>query len=381
MEGEMEVAELPADFRCPISLEVMTDPVILSSGHTFDRSSIQRWLDSGNLTCPVTNLPLPPSPSLIPNHALRRLISSFLARRPPPSADADADDAFDDYQHNESRRLFTRLSFPSDAASLSGVLRLAQRGGSAARSLILDSGVVACVLLPHVAASDRPDLQDLALRVLLHLSLEGDDARLGLVAEGAIDPVVAALVSSSSASLAATLLTSLAVVEVNKATIGAHPLAIPRLAALLRDGGARERRESATALYELCKFADNRRRTSIAGTVPPLLLLAREGSERAVRLLSLLSRCREGKDEMINTAGFAAAMTEAIRTGTVFTIEHALSVLNLVSSESKAVALEAIKEGILDLCSAFSCDLNQKTRKNAKQLIFTLQNARFQGFP
>ncbi|KAG6494486.1 U-box domain-containing protein 8-like [Zingiber officinale] len=374
MEGEME---FPEDFRCPISLEVMTDPVILSSGHTFDRSSIQRWIDSGNLTCPVTNLPLPPSPSLIPNHALRRLISSFLARRPPPSADADSDD----YYHHESCRLFTRLSFPSDSASLSGVLRLAQQGGAAARSLILDSGAVASVLLPHVAASDRPDLQDLSLRVLLHLSLEGDDARLGLVAEGAIDPIVAALVSSSSsASLAATLLTSLAVVEVNKATIGAHPLAIPRLAALLLDGGARERRESATALYELCKFADNRRRTSIAGTVPQLLRLAREGSERAVRVLVLLSRCREGKDEMINAAGFAAAMTEAIRTGTLFTIEHALSLLNLVSSESKAVALEAIKEGILDLCSAFSGDLNQKTRKNAKQLIFTLQNARFQAF-
>ena len=66
----------PDDFRCPISLEVMTDPVILPSGHTFERRSIQRWLDGGHLTCPVTNLPLPPSPPLIPNHALRRLIAA-----------------------------------------------------------------------------------------------------------------------------------------------------------------------------------------------------------------------------------------------------------------------------------------------------------------
>jgi hypothetical protein len=27
----------PDDFRCPISLELMTDPVILATGQTFDR--------------------------------------------------------------------------------------------------------------------------------------------------------------------------------------------------------------------------------------------------------------------------------------------------------------------------------------------------------
>ncbi|KAM2043587.1 hypothetical protein TB1_036260 [Malus domestica] len=38
----------PDDFKCPTSLEIMSDPVILSSGHTFDRASIQRWLDAGH---------------------------------------------------------------------------------------------------------------------------------------------------------------------------------------------------------------------------------------------------------------------------------------------------------------------------------------------
>ncbi|KAG6534981.1 U-box domain-containing protein 8-like [Zingiber officinale] len=363
----MEVAEeFPEDFRCPISLEVMTDPVILSSGHTFDRHSIQRWLDSGNRTCPVTNLPLPPSPSLIPNYALRSLISSFLAARRPPHSAAPA----------STLTFLACLSFPSDVASLSSVLRLAQCGGAAGRRLVTDSGAVA-VLLRHAAATDRPDLQDLSLRALLHLSLDGDDARLGLVAEGALDPVVTALSPgcSSSSALASTLLTSLAVVEVNKATIGAHPFAIPRLAALLRDGDARERREATTALYELCKFADNRRRAVRAGAVPPLVRLVREGSERAVRVLGLLAKCREGKDEMRKTIGFVKALAEALRAGSPRAIEHGLLALNLVCSESKDMALEAIEEGGLQLCSLLFCDLNQKTRKNAMELALTLQNA------
>ncbi|KAJ0976620.1 hypothetical protein J5N97_012094 [Dioscorea zingiberensis] len=72
MEG-LEV-KVPSYFRCPISLEVMRSPVSLCTGVTYDRTSIQRWLDSGNTTCPATMLPLP-STDLVPNLTLRRLIS------------------------------------------------------------------------------------------------------------------------------------------------------------------------------------------------------------------------------------------------------------------------------------------------------------------
>ncbi|MFS8032666.1 putative transcription factor C2H2 family [Helianthus anomalus] len=73
----------PGDFKCPISLEIMFDPVILSSGHTFDRSSVQRWLDAGHRTCPITKLPLFGNPSLIHNHALRSLISNYTSSNFP----------------------------------------------------------------------------------------------------------------------------------------------------------------------------------------------------------------------------------------------------------------------------------------------------------
>ncbi|KAM0939749.1 putative U box domain, armadillo-like helical, Zinc finger, RING/FYVE/PHD-type [Dioscorea sansibarensis] len=66
--------KVPSYFRCPISLEVMRSPVSLCTGVTYDRTSIQRWLDSGNTTCPATMLPLP-STDLVPNLTLRRLIS------------------------------------------------------------------------------------------------------------------------------------------------------------------------------------------------------------------------------------------------------------------------------------------------------------------
>ncbi|KAK8675598.1 hypothetical protein V6N13_033663 [Hibiscus sabdariffa] len=45
---------IPKDFCCPISLDLMTDPVIISTGQTYDRRSIVRWMEEGHCTCPKT---------------------------------------------------------------------------------------------------------------------------------------------------------------------------------------------------------------------------------------------------------------------------------------------------------------------------------------
>lgn len=70
--------KIPSFFRCPISLDVMRSPVSLCTGVTYDRASIQQWLDSGNTTCPATMLPLP-STDLVPNLTLRSLIAHWAA--------------------------------------------------------------------------------------------------------------------------------------------------------------------------------------------------------------------------------------------------------------------------------------------------------------
>ena len=57
-------------FLCPISHEVMRDPVITSDGHTYDRASITRVFET-SLLSPNTGLQLPDR-RLLPNIALRR---------------------------------------------------------------------------------------------------------------------------------------------------------------------------------------------------------------------------------------------------------------------------------------------------------------------
>lgn len=71
----MEVA-IPDHFLCPITLDLMKDPVTLSSGITYDRESIEAWLEAGNFTCPVTNQVLR-NFDQIPNHSLRKMIQEW----------------------------------------------------------------------------------------------------------------------------------------------------------------------------------------------------------------------------------------------------------------------------------------------------------------
>lgn len=54
----------------------MADPVIIATGHTYDRACIERWLQSGNKTCPVTGMRLRHH-ELTPNFALRTAIQVY----------------------------------------------------------------------------------------------------------------------------------------------------------------------------------------------------------------------------------------------------------------------------------------------------------------
>ncbi|XWS60820.1 hypothetical protein CRYUN_Cryun07bG0070200 [Craigia yunnanensis] len=68
--------EIPMHFLCPITLDLMKDPVTLSSGITYNRESIETWLENGNFTCPVTNQLLR-SFDQIPNRSLMKMIQDW----------------------------------------------------------------------------------------------------------------------------------------------------------------------------------------------------------------------------------------------------------------------------------------------------------------
>lgn len=60
---------------CPITQEIMEEPVMLSDGHTYEKESILRWLQNHS-TSPMTNLPLAHK-NWNRNHALEKIIQAY----------------------------------------------------------------------------------------------------------------------------------------------------------------------------------------------------------------------------------------------------------------------------------------------------------------
>lgn len=75
----IEPEEIPEHFLCPITCEVLTDPVIASDGHTYERKAIEGWFTKSDIS-PNTNLPLP-NKELLPNHAVKGMIDAFKAEQ------------------------------------------------------------------------------------------------------------------------------------------------------------------------------------------------------------------------------------------------------------------------------------------------------------
>ncbi|KAL2633188.1 hypothetical protein R1flu_004667 [Riccia fluitans] len=66
----------PEEFRCPISLQLMSDPVIVASGQTYERVCIEKWFREGHVTCPKTQQRLEHL-SITPNYCVKGLIAGW----------------------------------------------------------------------------------------------------------------------------------------------------------------------------------------------------------------------------------------------------------------------------------------------------------------
>lgn len=76
-----DAAHPPAQFCCPLTLELLRDPVTLASGQTYERVEVTRWLTEAwrkgqKPRDPLTNAVLKSS-AVVPNIALRQLIEMW----------------------------------------------------------------------------------------------------------------------------------------------------------------------------------------------------------------------------------------------------------------------------------------------------------------
>ena len=135
---------IPTDFCCPLSLELMTDPVIVASGQTYERAFIRKWLDLGLTVCPKTRQTLAHT-NLIPNYTVKALIANWCesnnVKLPDPVKSLNLNQSSPLLAHAESGAPRDAYSVPHSRASQSMSPESTRLGGSPGNNLISSGGI------------------------------------------------------------------------------------------------------------------------------------------------------------------------------------------------------------------------------------------------
>lgn len=76
IESDARYLTAPRGFLCPLTMEVMLDPVLDAEGNTYERAAVLEWLQQ-HRTSPISRQPLSER-MLIPNNSLRESIHEFM---------------------------------------------------------------------------------------------------------------------------------------------------------------------------------------------------------------------------------------------------------------------------------------------------------------
>ncbi|KAK6122017.1 hypothetical protein DH2020_044235 [Rehmannia glutinosa] len=342
---------VPDEYRCPISLDLMNDPVIIASGHTYDRSSIAQWINSGHHTCPKSGKRLIHM-ALIPNYALKSLIHQWRQENIIPTIELTS---FSELERISSKRKscetaidhISATKVAADAVKMTAEflvgklatgspdiqrqaayeLRLLAKTGMDNRRIISEAGAIPFL----VTLLNSPDsrIQENAVTALLNLSIHENNKTL-IMAAGAIDNIVDAKTMEAKENAAAAIF-SLSIIDEYKIIIGAHPTAIPALVELLGEGTTAGKRDAAIALFNLAVFNVNREKIILAGAVPLLIHLLTDDkagiTDDALAVLVLLLGCSEGLEEIRKSRNLVPVLIDLLRFGSSKGKENSITLL------------------------------------------------------
>lgn len=374
----MDEIEIPSHFLCPISIQLMRDPVIVATGMTYDRESIEKWLFTcKNSTCPMTKQELP-NTDLTPNHNLRRLIQAWctvnssngIERIPTPKPPVEKSQI---------------LKLIKDAKNSSNTqikclqkLRSISQGSQSNRKSLEAAGAVeflASVIEKNDEACDE------ALNLLYHL--DASDAELRkLMSDDRkfVETLMPVLKCGSfqSRAYAIMMLKSAFRVADPVQLMSTKPEIFIEIVHILKDQISKQASKAALKLLvELCPWGRNRIKAVEAGAVLILIELLLDSSERRaseliLTLLDQLCRTADGRADLLKHGAGLAIVSKKIFRVSQAASERAVRILSSICkySPTSRVPQEMLQVGVVaKLCLVLQVENNQKTIARAKEIL------------
>ncbi|XP_073003925.1 U-box domain-containing protein 25-like [Typha latifolia] len=379
---------IPHLFRCPISLDLFTDPVTLCTGQTYDRPCIEKWLADGNRTCPVTMQTLDDM-SLVPNCTLRHLIDQWLLDEPDP---------------NCPPKPFSLATLKYNLQSESSTIAMRLDALRKVRILSAESDIgQACLiqlgffqLLLHlifqsqvVSHHHHLELVELALECVLSLlpstqldslSMLQNDSYLAsflqLFEQGTVKT------KTSLCQLIETIATSPATMEL-ATSIGNSRRVLRVLVSILHCKHADDRASEAAvrAVYAVCVEESSResavREGVMKGLIAYLSVSVQKSVSRALATVEVLLGLESGKRSLAKNSGAVRVLVRH-----VFVVssdhdggEHAVGALLIMCCDSARLRAEAVDAGLLtQLLLLLQSQCNSRTKTKARALLRLLRS-------
>lgn len=411
MDQEIDV---PSFFLCPISLEIMKDPVTVSTGITYDRESIEKWLFlNKNKACPVTKQPLSDYPDLItPNHTLRRLIQAWctmnsshgIERIPtpkPPVTKTQISKLLKDASFSPLKMQIKCLRRLRSIASGSETNKRCMEAAGAVEflaSIVINNSSCNNNDCYYSAASSesnnnnpdggddggilRTSAVDEALSILhnLHVSESGLKSLIGFKNGEFINSLTRVMQKGffESRAYAVFLLKSMSEVADPLHLLHLRTELFVELVQVLKDQiSTKASKATLETLIQLCPWGRNRVKAAGAGTVSVLIELLldckeRKPNEMMLVLLESLCQCAEGRAELLSHgAGLAIVSKKILRVSTVAN-DRAVRILLSISKSSATpnVVQEMLKLGVVaKLCLVLQVDSGMKAKEKAREIL------------
>ncbi|CAA0828487.1 U-box domain-containing protein 40 [Striga hermonthica] len=329
--------QIPAEFLCPISGSIMADPVIVSSGHTFERSCVRACV-ALSFSPTLPDGAVSDFSTVIPNLALRSAILNWcrdhFVAPPEPMDLCSAEKIVRRLVSNLPGRELSQLTrTPSEISVTSSEESVTPRSGFVAttplplttRPSCYSSSSSCDIEISSPNFTEEEDIfvklrssqiheQEEALSTLRKLTRTREETRIHLCTPrllAALKSLICSRYSSLQVNSVAALV-NLSLEKHNKVKIVRSGI-VPLLIDVLRGGFPESRDHAAGALFSLSLDNQNKTAIGVLGALPPLLHALRSESERTRHDSSLalyhLSFVQSNRAKMIKLGAVQILLT------------------------------------------------------------------------
>ncbi|XP_010940225.1 U-box domain-containing protein 44-like [Elaeis guineensis] len=354
-QGKSHIEPIFSAFVCPLTKEVMRDPVTIENGHTFEREAIEKWFqecrDVGKMPiCPLTLKELS-STELNPSIALRNTIEEWIQRNEAAQLDMAC------------RSICSESSERDVLQALKYIVHICKKYRSSKHVV---HNVDLITMITNMLRSSSRRVRCKALEALRMVAEDNDENKEVVAAGDNIRTVIKFL--SHEYPLERELSVSL-LYELSKSELLCERIGGVYGAILLLDGMASSTSENISivekaekTLVNLEKCDENVRQMAENGRLQPLLNLLLEGPpEMQMSMAAYLGELVLANDvKFLVAQTVGSSLVNVMKTGGIEAREAALKALNQISSY-EASAKILIQEGILPplIKDLFAVGVNQ----------------------